>query len=141
MKAGFELFDHTADVGVRVRAESLAELIRPAAEGLYATIGTLEVDGNAAAQSRRLVFDGNDAAVLLRDLLNELLFIFERDHACATQIDVREFSDRRVAVDATLVAVDFERSSFAREVKAITYHALDIRQVEGGYEAEFIVDI
>ena len=45
--AGFELFDHTADVGIRVWAATMPELVRPAGAGLYTAIGEL-APGDAA---------------------------------------------------------------------------------------------
>ena len=49
MTPGYELFDHTADIGVRVWAPSLAKLIPPASEGLYAVLGELTTFGTSAA--------------------------------------------------------------------------------------------
>lgn len=139
MDASFELFDHTADMGVRVRAGTREELVVAAVDGFYATIGELVVGGEEAAFSfqRR----GDDDATLLRDFLNELLILFERDKRRTVRIDEVRFSARELAVAATVAAIDPQRSEYHREVKAITYHELAIRSVEGGYEATFIVDI
>ncbi len=134
-----EIFDHTADAGIRVYAATLAELLQPAGEGLYAVIGNL-VTGS---ESTRASFDlpGSDAAILLRDYLNELLIIFERDRRCVRSLDVSTFDDHRLAAAAEVARIDTDRSELHREVKAITYHELDIRTIPGGYEATIIVDI
>ncbi len=139
MEPSYELFDHTADMGVRVWAETLSGLIKPAAEGLYATIGELA----AGVDATHLHFDqsGEDRAVLLRDFLSHLLLLFERDHRRLTDLDDVVFSDCRLMVDAATGLVDAERSVFHREVKAVTYHELEIREIAGGFEATFIVDI
>lgn len=135
----FELFDHTADMGIRVRAATPAELLEPAAKGLYAAIGDL-VPGEAAG-SREFDLTGGDRAALLRDFLTELLILFERDHVFVTQMEHVTFDDARLRVTARLHRLDADRSVFAREVKAITYHELEVREVDGGYEARVIVDI
>ena len=136
----FELFDHTADIGVRVRAGSLAELVTPAAEGLYTVIGEL-VTGPGAPESRAFDLSGDDPAVLLRDLLAELLFAFEHDRQFAVEIEVAEFTGDRLRATVQMAGWDERRSVYHHEVKAITYHQLGIRAIEDGYEAVYIVDV
>lgn len=139
MNPSYELFDHTADMGIRARADTLAGLIPPAAEGFYAAIGSL----TPAGDRKSLSFDisGNDPAVILRDFLTELLILFERDRRFAPEIDVSTFTASGLEATAHTQLVDFERSEFHHEVKAVTYHELAIRAIEGGYEATLIVDI
>jgi len=138
MDASFELFDHTADLGVRVRAAKMAELVAPAVGGLYAAIG---VCTHAEAVCKgTLEFKGDDPAVLLRDLLAELLYIFERDALCAVHSEVLRFDEARLIVSVQLAPME-AGAVFDREVKAVTYHGLALRKIDGGYEAEYIVDI
>ena len=56
MDSSFELFDHTADVGIRVWADTLPGLLAPAGEGLYAIIGELAVEGEARARAFECFF-------------------------------------------------------------------------------------
>lgn len=139
VEASFEIFDHTADAGIRVRAASLPGLIPPATEGLYAVIGALTPGDSNRTISIEL--DGPDAPTLLRDYLAEILLLFEGDGCLATRFDVAAFDEGRLAVTAQTAPVDQQRSEYHREVKAITYHALDIRAIPGGVEATIIVDI
>lgn len=140
VEGSFELFDHTADMGIRVRAETRARLIAPAVAGLYAAIGELEA-GSGASKSFRFDEKGADEAILLRDFLTELLVLFERDQRILTAIQSTQFSDGQLSVLGESGPLDGERSALFREVKAITYHDLSIRDVPGGYEATMIVDI
>jgi SHS2 domain-containing protein len=144
--AHFELFDHTADMGIRVRAPTLAELIAPATEGLYAVIGEVvgaddatRSAGADAARTFELV--GDDPALLLRDYLAEVLYVFDVEHRRLIEVQAREFTAQRLVVTAECRPIDETRSVLAREVKAVTYHELAIRPVAGGYEATLIVDI
>ncbi len=139
MQPSFELFDHTADIGIRVRAADLAGLIQPAAAGLYTVIGDLITTGNAAPW--KVTFEDAESAFLLRDFLGELLLVFETDRKVLSRVDDVEFAGNRLTVAAHLATVAEGRSEYHREVKAVTYHKLSIRPVEGGYEAVFIVDI
>lgn len=139
MDSGFELFDHTADLGVRAFAPSLPELVRVAGEGLYAAIGELHPGGEL--REEHFAFSDGDLAMLLRDYLAELLFIFERDHRMVTAIRVEAFEPGRLEVTGESHIIDPSASLFDREVKAVTYHGLELKPVAGGYQLEYIVDI
>jgi SHS2 domain-containing protein len=139
VKPSFELFDHTADMGIRVRAGDLAGLLKPAVDGLYAAIG--ELIPAASPERRRFELRGDGAAYLLRDFLTELLFNFERHSRIVTKIEEAVFTEHQLAATVETYDVDPDASNFAREVKAITYHELDIRAIPGGFEATLIVDI
>jgi len=139
MTSGFELFDHTADLGVRAHASSLPELVAPCTEGLYAVVGDVVAGDDGSAWSFESA--GDDPAVLLRDYLAEVLLLFEQEHQRLTGVHVLEFGDSRLHVVASACPVDTERSAYHREVKAVTYHELAVRQAGEGYEATYIVDI
>lgn len=142
MESSYELLDHTADLGVRVTAPTLTGLVPPAVAGFYATLGRI-VPQPDLAPSDDFTFEaaGDDPAVLLRDLLAELLHRFDTRRQVLTDALVSEFSATRLAVTGRLRPLDAARSAPAREVKAVTYHELGVRPVPGGYEATFIVDI
>ena len=143
MKPSFELFDHTADIGIRARAATLPELAIVMGDGLYAVIGELTPASEAAGEPRELKIELHhaDTSVLLRDYLDELLVLFDRDHRVVTTANVSTFGDGRLVAMLETVLVDHERSVYQHEVKAITYHELDIRPIPGGFEAAVIVDI
>ena len=138
----FELFDHTADMGIRVFAPTLPELIQPAGEALYSVIGELATSGEPVPMDFDLSApDRHDPALLLRDYLAELLLLFERDQRVVTHANVSRFDVERLTVAAQAALLDERRTIYHREVKAVTYHELAIRKTADGYEATFIVDI
>ena len=139
MTGSFEFFDHTADVGVRVVAETLPELVRAAGEGLYAVIGDLKPGG--VTRKVRFQLTGDDRAVLLRDYLAELLVLFDRDRDIVTNVEVTVFDERCLHVTVQAARLDDERSTYHHEIKAVTYHELEVRRTGSGYEATYIVDI
>jgi SHS2 domain-containing protein len=139
MTPGHELFDHTADVGVRAFAPSLPELVRVAGEGLYSVIGELRPQGEPRPE--RFEFTDGDEPMLLRDYLSELLLIFERDHRMVTDVSVETFEPGCLRATGQSRAVDRDASLLDREVKAVTYHGLEINRIDEGYETRYIVDI
>lgn len=139
MQPSFELFDHTADVGIRILAGSLPELISPATDGMYFVIGQLT--STVDSEQIDLQFQGDEPAIMLRDYLQELLVLFDVDHRFAKQVEVMAFDSQQLCVRLQLYHLNMEQCVFHRELKAITYHELAIRTIDDGYEATIIVDI
>ena len=127
-------------MGIRVRADTREGLLRPAAAGLYAAFGELSPT-QTGATSFAFHTEGHDDAVLLRDFLTELLVLFEREHRILTTIESSSFSGGKLVVSGSTAEVDLGQCVFCREVKAITYHGLNICKLDDGYEATLIVDI
>ena len=135
----YELFEHTADLGIRVRAASLAELLSDAARGLFEVIAG-DLEQVRPSRQERLRVAGTDPAWLLFDLVSELHAAFE----------LRRFLGRScdVVVDATGLDArvsgepyDPGRHVLAHEIKAVTQHSLVVQRTPHGWEAEFIVDV
>ncbi len=134
-------------MGIRARAATLPELATIMGDGLQAVIGELVPAhgpaGGPAGEPRELKIELHHAetAILLRDYLDELLVLFDRDHRVVTVANVSTFGEGRLVAMLETVLVDHEHSVYHHEVKAITYHELDIREIAGGFEATVIVDI
>ena len=148
----FELFDHTADLGLLVRAATREQLLVDAAEGLRAMI--LAPSEPLSNQHHRSVqVAAPDIESLLFDWLSELLFLFETEHFLAAQIDLTlsEANNNSLDLQAQLSGevVDPSSRPLEHEVKAITYHQFQVtqdRSPKGSldrsvWEATVIVDI
>jgi SHS2 domain-containing protein len=82
----------------------------------------------------------DDVEYLLFDWLNELLFTYEVERVVLNQFEVRiEGSSLEATCHGEPLAV--ERHGVAHEVKAITYHGLQVASCGDGWFAEVIVDI
>lgn len=135
----YEHFEHTADLGLRVRAAHLESLFADAAHGLTAMI----VDNPAAIQPRESVpftLSGTSLEYLLFDWLNALLYAFETRGLVFRHFAVR-IADGHLTATAEGEKFDPTRHEPGHEVKAITYHQLQIAETAQGWTAEVIVDI
>jgi protein archease len=135
----YETFEHTADLGLRIRAANLEQLFVEAAEALFSAIVE---DLSAVPPKQRLdvQLQGDDRALLLFDWLNELLFRFDTEHLLFGKFEVR-LKDNTLNGTAWGEPLDLSRHLSSHEVKAITYHGLRVEQEENGWLAEVIVDI
>lgn len=136
----YEVFEHTADLGLRVRAPDLPNLLAEAGKGLAEVIGGPAAE-REPLEKISLRIDGSDPAYLLFDWLNELLYIFESKRLLPTRFDVR-IGESGAEADALAVRIDPANEPLGHEVKAITYHQLRAEQrPDGQWEASVILDI
>jgi SHS2 domain-containing protein len=74
------------------------------------------------------------------DWLNELLYIFDVEHVVFSRFDVIDLNENKLRAEVYGEKVDLSRHKLKREVKAATYHSLEIRR-ENGYRIQVILDI
>jgi SHS2 domain-containing protein len=137
MAAGFELLEHTADVGIRAFGEGLEEAFAQAALGLAELMG-VRVPG--PGERRLLRVEGEDEEDLLVGFLNELLYLHETELAGFAQVRVLRVSERAVEAEIELVPLREPGSGVA--VKAATYHQVAVeRRPDGTVEVRVYVDV
>ena len=135
----FEMFDHTADLGLRVQADDLPTLFAEAASGLFSMI----IENPSAVELReRIAIELPPGPIdfLLFDWLNGLLARFEVERLLLGRFSVMldELGLHAVAEGEPL---DPARHDLSHEVKAITYHGLKVERIGAIWQAELIVDI
>ena len=135
----FTVFEHTADLGVRVEAASLPDALADAAAGLFAVIA------GDLAQIRPIVAEtftvpGSDPTWLLYDFLGELHAAFEIRRMLFREFQVTITGD---GLEATARGERYDpaRHVLAHEVKAITQHELAVDRGPDRCTATYIVDI
>jgi SHS2 domain-containing protein len=133
----FDIQDHTADVRLHVTGRDQIELFTCALEGLSAVIGSQKL---LVEIHETLPFKvaAPDVESLLVDFLNEALFIMQSRKVVVGQVVFRELESSCAEGDFTFAPV----TSFAEDVKAVTYHDLRIiRTSEGWLETIIVLDI
>lgn len=136
-----EVFDHTADVGLRIRADSLDDLFRTAAEALFDYV-VANRDAVQVRQIDALSLGAESSTDLLADWLSELIFRSETQHVLYTRFDVRVAADGlSLSAEVGGEPMDRDRHILDHEVKAVTRHGLSLEAQSGGWVAEVILDI
>jgi SHS2 domain-containing protein len=136
----YEVFEHTADLGLRVRASNVSQLFAEAGRGLFSLL-VMDLATVRPVKECTVQLTADDREYLLFDWLNELLFLFETQHLLLSEFEVRVDQGQLNAV-CRGEPVDRKLHQLDHEVKAITYHELTCRQEPSGeWSAEVIVDI
>jgi len=140
----YEFFEHTADLGLRARADSLPELYAESGRALFAAL----VDNYEAVEARdtrQLTIKAARHDELLHDWLAELLYLYDVDHLLLARFDVEltGADGAELALAATVHGepIDHQRHELDTEIKAITWHGLRVEEDGDGWLAEVIVDL
>ncbi len=134
----YEIFEHTADLGLRITAADLNTLLAEAAKAMFAAM-LEDISRVRPQQARRFRLLADSYDYLLHDWLAELLYIFhaERMLFCRFEVTVGDS-----ALDATAWGepADPSRHAIDIELKAVTYHRLKVEPTSDGWLAEVIID-
>ncbi len=140
--SAYEFFDHTGDIGVRVRAANLGDLFADAAAALTATL----VDPSTVLSRERewVSLAAPSLELLLVDWLNDLVFRFDVDEFVVARVSPRiEQQQEEWKIEATIEGEHLEpsRHHVKLSIKGVTYHQLEIVKTESGFETSVVFDI
>jgi SHS2 domain-containing protein len=131
----FEEINHTADRAFRVTGRDMAALLENAARAMQALEGL--PPSTEASAAREIEVEGIDRETLLVNWLNEILFIEQADRLVCTGFRIYELKNHHVR--AHVETREAERR--LRQIKAVTFHNLEVRETPKGLEAEIVVDV
>lgn len=137
--AGFELTEHTADVGIHAWAPSEAGVFEQSALALCSLLCD-----PATVEPRHAV--GLEAEAPMHDLLlvawlNELLYRFEADSLVFHSFAIGVLGARTLSGSAFGEPLDPARHAAHAGVKAVTYHGLALRRTGKGWDATVVLDV
>ena len=136
---GYELVDHTADLGIRVWADDIKGLFEEAARALFDIITDLtKVEAHL---KREIVIQGSSREELMVAWLNELLYLYEVERLLFRDFSIAEIDEGTVTGMANGEECDKARHPIKTEVKAVTYHQLEIKEHGERWQARVIFDI
>ena len=131
---GFELLEHTADVGIRAWAATLEEAFEHATEGLAEVLGALAPGRSPGASEPGepvpVEVTAPDPGGLLVDWLNEVLWLLETSRAGLAAVRVERAGDGVASGSVELAAGGPDPDGTF--VKAVTYHRLRVEPDPGG---------
>ncbi len=132
--AGFHEIEHTADWEIHVWAPDLADLFEQAARGMYSISGMQISPDNR--QSRQIDLHASDAESLLVRFLSELLYLGDEE-----KIAFDRFALQLDSYNLHAVLQGGELLGRSKEIKAVTYHRLNIRPTSNGLEVNIVFDV
>jgi SHS2 domain-containing protein len=131
---GFREVEHTADWELEVWAADLPGLLEQAALGMYALAGVRLQNG--PRHTRTVAVRAQDGESLLVKFLSELLYLGTQEGLAFDALNLRLEGDTLQAelTGAPIAAQD-------KEIKAVTFHNLAIRQSARGLVVNVVFDV
>jgi SHS2 domain-containing protein len=146
-KPPFKELDHTADLRVEIFGRDEPELFRNALDSLYVLLGLPVVsDPSGLVEVDKLRILGQDPEESLVQLLGELLYraTVERQQLTLDTLTVRRGGEGgglcEVLVTGRWRTLHDEEMTDKREIKAVTYHNVEIRRTQMGFSAKLVLD-
>lgn len=132
----YEILEHKADLKIRVFGKTKEELFSNAllAEADYAK-PDVACDKK---MTRQIKISSPDLPSLLVDFLSEVLYLSETNKETYNAVKFIKFTDTEL--EAEIFGQEVER--FGEDIKAVTYHQLEVHEREDGFwEAIILFDI
>lgn len=136
---GYGTFDHTGDLGLEVWAESPERLYALAAVGLMAQIA--EAGDDSVEVRADLELEGDEPSDLLIHWLNTVLLKSTLERALWNRASVRSLGPRALSATLEGPRLDPGRHVLLREVKAVSFHDLNLELEPGRCRCRLILDI
>lgn len=134
VRNGYEEIDHTADLALKVWGKDFYDLLENAAAGMYDLMGIRNKPGSNAENSFQIKRDQKES--ILVDFLSECLYLAEVEHQRFTTFSFKE-SDKEITVKAQ----GNEIKAIDRNIKAVTFHDLEIKETSDGLKTTITFDV
>jgi SHS2 domain-containing protein len=135
----FKILDHTADIGLIVYGDDLKALFENAGEAFFHLITDLRKVRRRI--ERRINIKGESLDRLMVDWLSELLYFHDVDHFLFKGFKVESVGED--GLKAVVKGEPFQEGVHVikTEVKAVTYHRIEVRQEKERWRAQIIFDL
>lgn len=135
----FEILDHTADIGLIIYGNDLKSLFKHAGEGFFYLLTDLKKVRPRI--ERRVKLHGESLDRLMVDWLGELLYLHEVDHLLFKEFMIGSVGEH--GLEAVVKGEPFQEGVHVvkTEIKAVTYHQIEVKKGDGGWKAQVIFDL
>jgi SHS2 domain-containing protein len=139
VKPGYRFIDHTADFRLEIFGVDEKDLFVQAAKALTDLI--TDPKGLQGSCQQRVTVSGEDWSDLMVNWLRELLYLWNGEEQFICDVALQLLEPTRLEATVTTEAYCAGRHSIRNEIKAVTYHQIDVRPYKTGWRARVIFDI
>jgi len=133
-----EELEHTADLSIRVRGRDLPALFVNAARGMFGLMADLEaLEAVEPHIQQEIELEAYDRETLLVTWLSELLWLNEEHGAVLTRYVITTLTPTQL--HATVWGTPAPEQW--KNIKAVTFHDLDIIETDDGYQVTLVFDV
>lgn len=137
----YELIEHTADIGVRIKAKTLKDLFVKAGVCLFDIIAERKSNLKIRLPKTKCVIKqkAGDLEELFVNWLNDLLSLSATKELIFVNFKIKRLDNKNL--EAEVLGEDIKNYKINTEIKAATYHQLKLEKKDTGWQAEVIFDV
>ena len=137
----YEYFETTADIGITAYGETIEIAFINSALGTMNLI--TDINQIKPKISKSVEIKSEDIYGLLYDWITELLILLDSDFFIASQYDIKITKNKEYVLTGSITGDIYNTDiyNYKTEVKAITYHNMDIKKIGNKYKLNFILDL
>ena len=139
MAKPYTLLDHTADLRICVSGTDPANLFKNAGLALFDLI--TKPDRLRPGEVIEVAVTGDDPADLMVNYLRELLYLWTGNEKLVKLIDIADISDTTVSARVSTDRYQPEHHEILHEIKAVTYHQIEVGRTADGWQATVVFDV
>lgn len=139
MIGNYRLIDHTADFGVEMWADDADRLFENAAGVLTELL--FESCDLSGGELQRIEVDGQDWADLMVNWMRELLYLWAGGERIVSGVRVEYLDEATLQADVFTIGFDPQRHRVRHDIKAVTYHQIQVGPCDTGWYCRVIFDV
>lgn len=142
MKKKFEIIEHTSDVGVRAYGADLRELFENTAKGMLEIVADTSLLRGEEPVEVEVEVESTSTEDLLIAWLEELLYHSGTRNILFSRARIDDIVEgKRLKGRAWGLPLDERRDAVRGEIKAVTYHMLEVRREGEYWQSRVIFDV
>jgi SHS2 domain-containing protein len=132
----YDIIEHTADIGIKAYGKNLSECFENAAVGMFDIIS--DTKKIKPVGEYRISLKSDTVEELLVDWLSKLLTVSDINNILFGKFDV-SVDEENCELNANVYGENFdsERHTIGKEIKAVTYHILEVNKEKGYVQVLF----
>lgn len=135
----YRLIDHTADFGLHVFGADPKELFANAAYALFDVIA--EAGSLTGLEEKNIRVTGDDWPDLMVNWLRELLYFWSGREMLLKSVDILSLSEHELLAKVQFDPYNPDQHTINTEIKAVTYHQIQVGSGSSGWQAKIIFDV
>ncbi len=135
----YEVIEHTADIGIRVKGDDLKALFKNAALAMFDIIASKENLKSVPTESLKIRQEADNLEELFINWLNELLSLSATKELIFCDFDFKKLDNNNL--EAVAMGERSKHYKVDVEIKAATHHQLKIEKAKSHFMAEVIFDV
>jgi len=124
----YETLSHTADVMIRAFGSTLEECFENAGYALFDQMADLS--NVELKEAVKFDVEGDEPEQLLVDFLSELLYLFDTEYLLLSEFHLT-YNGEMLTVQAKGEKVDKKRHELRKNLKAVSYHTIEVAPEKG----------